>query len=310
MRTISKATQMFAVIVILAMAFTGCGGSLPNTDPPDNGDPGDTTTPTAKSILLGVFNSDAADQPERSGTIMATVPTTLELFDWSPDVPGDQWVIRPDEIRIAFRYIALVTKTAYDQTDTNGLIGDDRIPTANRASLAAGAFVLLDRTGADDQPMIFNLNDTSYPISTDEFPEIDVDYGALASEPVFYEAIIDGYGTIRAVLSDYTFGDGTVAYAGDVLAFLEGESAWQWVYVQAGNGFDGGSMPPWLTLTAGSAYSDETATDGDGNGIADGDTGWYGPIDSDADGTADEPVFFAGTINDPAPYTQGKRRCY
>jgi hypothetical protein len=295
-------------ILLLALIYTlvliGCNGTLPGTDPPaGTGDPDPTDGIAVRSTLLGVFDSTTLST--RAFSTFAAVPAALDLIDWDPDQPGDQWVIRPTEMRIAYRYIALVTKTAYDQLNGAGQVSADDGTTlaANRATIAENAFVLLDRTASTAEPMIFDLNDTGYPISTEDFPAFDTEYSAVAAEPLFYEASIEGYGTLRAMLQDHTFGDATVTFAGDVLALLDGESTWKWVYVQAGNGFDGGSEPPWFAPAG--AYSTETAYDSDdADTIADGDTGLYGPIDGDGDSTADEPSFFAATPADPAPFSE------
>jgi hypothetical protein len=121
---IRKLGPILLLTLIFTLVLIGCNGTLPGTDPPvGTGDPAPTDEITVRSTLLGVFDSTSLST--RALSTFAAVPAALELIDWDPDQAGDQWVIRPTEMRIAFRYIALVTKTAYDQLKGAGQVSAD-----------------------------------------------------------------------------------------------------------------------------------------------------------------------------------------
>ena len=265
--------------IILPCVVASC--SLLDSDDSSSSDnsgnpPG--TVPAEKSVLVGVRNA-------ASGGVSAS---SVDLYRWNGD--GD-YVIRPDAMRIAYKWIALVTDGSISRvTLENGLT-----ESSNRAILAADAYVMLDRTGADDDPMVFDLGDAGYPISMDTFPAAGVQFSALAAEPVFYEAQIDDYGTLRAMVSDYTLPNGTQTYAGDLMVLRNGEPAWEWVYVKAGDGIDGmtgTSGPSWADLPGGVVYATQTDSPDD---IGVRDFGWYGPVDSGSGSY--EPAFFAGSAD-------------
>lgn len=126
----------------------------------------------------------------------------------------------------------------------------DESTPIKKSTVQGNAFVIYDGTNAtpsdvtDDTLAIFDLKDATFSVDVKAVPSVGVPYTGVAYELVYYEAKINGYGSIRLYYNDYKS-----CKAGDFMVDLEGDSpdaGWQWAYLKHGDGpdsYDGSSIP-------------------------------------------------------------------
>ena len=223
----------------------GGGGDDGGTDGGVDDGGGDTSSlPTRRLTLTGIHvDSD----PMQSRYTVEGEPGSFEIY--------------PDTLRVAYRLIALLPETAVDQIESTGVRGTEGqggfesydysttglydgfsyeegrleafIPSAQWSDFDDNAFIIADRTGSGEEPVVFNLSDAGIGLNAEEFPALDTNYSGLALMPVYYEAEIDGYGLIRLYIQDE--GD---FRGGDFVFKEDGSTAWKWIYIRMGDGID------------------------------------------------------------------------
>jgi len=110
---------------------------------------------------------------------------------------------------------------------------DENSPVT-RNHVKNSCFTLYDSTEHGGELKVFDVSSGNTKIEIGELPDdLDISYTGVASQLVYYETALDGYGTVR-----FYFNDAPPCYAGDVTVKKEGETSWKWAYLKHGDGID------------------------------------------------------------------------
>jgi hypothetical protein len=121
----------------------------------------------------------------------------------------------------------------------------DDTTAVSTSDVKQGAFVLFDGSNdtasdvTDDTLVEFNLKDDSFKLEVPSIPQEGVVYTAVAYELVYFEAELEGFGSIRMFYNDYHD-----YKAGDFL--INKGTGWKFAYMQHGDGpdsYDGTAIP-------------------------------------------------------------------
>ncbi len=117
----------------------------------------------------------------------------------------------------------------------------DESSPVTKTAVKAEAFTLYDSAEHDDLLKVFDVSSGTTTIELEELPEdLSVEYLGVASELIYYETVLNGYGSMRFFFNDHPAETDPEKQwkAGDVLVKKTGETGWKWAYLQHGDGPD------------------------------------------------------------------------
>ncbi|MCF7944516.1 MAG: hypothetical protein K9L75_03140, partial [Spirochaetia bacterium] len=111
----------------------------------------------------------------------------------------------------------------------------DEDTPVTRNSVKDNCFTLYDSNDHAGELKVFDVTGgESIAITVDDLPDaLDTNYTGVASQLVYYQVVLNGYGAVR-----FYFNDASPYYAGDVTVKKEGETSWKWAYLKHGDGID------------------------------------------------------------------------